>query len=262
MKNNEILESEKIRLQKFISEAGLLSRRACEKAIVEKRITINGKIAKLGDKVHPHFDKVKLDSKIVTSKSIQVYWMLHKPALVLCSKEPASEAEQGMQTIYELPKLKHIKFHYFTVGRLDFKTEGLILLTNDGDFAEKLTHPRYEVPKTYHALLPDQLSDEQMKIFGKPVYLKEGKPVKVYDFKKLTSESFGSSKGYWYALTVREGRNRIVRKVFERLGVPVLRLFRTKFGKLEIDVDLKPGHYRELTSLELKSLRIISKPTL
>lgn len=238
------------RIQKWLSMRGVCSRREAERWLEEGRITINGAVVTaFGTKVSPE-DSVKVDGKIVQERlPPKVYFMLNKPDLTLVSQKP----EQGKSTVFELPAIQRIKPHLFCVGRLDFRTEGLLLMSNDGDFVHHLTHPSHKVPRRYQVLVNGKLSKEQKAEMLKGVFLKDGK-VKGVKLHLIEGKNLGGSKGAWYMITVFEGRNRLVRRLFEHFELRVLRLIRTSFGTVSLPHDLAPGKARPLTPDELKEL--------
>ena len=239
-----------IRLSKWISEQGLTSRRQADTWISEGRVKINSKIAVLGDKVDPETDVIYLDDKPVLDKAPpKVYWLLNKPDRTLCSHEKDGTKKR----IFDLPKLKEVNFHLFSVGRLDYRTEGLLLLTNDGDLCHRLTHPKYKMPRHYMVLINGKLTVAEMRSLKTGVELQDGKAKCLIS--SAQGVNLGKSKGNWYYVTVYEGRNRLVRRLFEHFEHKVLKLVRNGFGDLRLDSKLKPGHYRQLTSAEIRSLK-------
>jgi 23S rRNA pseudouridine2605 synthase len=238
------------RLQKIISAAGAASRRASEKLIVEGRVRVNGKVVtELGTKADPNKDHIKVDGKLINPKQPQTYIMLNKPAgYVTTMSDP-----EGRPTVQDL--LKGVKVRVYPVGRLDYNTEGLLLLTNDGDFAHLITHPSHELPKTYLAKIKGMLDDKTAHELEKGVFLEDGKtaPSKV---KKVRKEETNS----WVEITIREGRKRQVRRMFDRVGRSVIRLKRIRTGNLSLG-DLPEGQYRYLTPAEVRALKETSAKT-
>jgi 23S rRNA pseudouridine2605 synthase len=241
---------ELVRLQKWLAQLGLYSRREAEKMIAEGRFTINGKVAELGSKVNPSEDTVCLDRVLVKAEQpSKVYWMLNKPLLHLVSRT----SQEGKPTIYDLPALRHVPMLVHSVGRLDYKTEGLLLLTNDGELSKRLSHPRYKLPRQYSVLINGKLTTEQERKLAKGFKLKDG-PVKC-QLSYVYGQNLGKSAGSWYMITVYEGRNRLVRRIFEAMDFKVLRLTRMAFGNLTLPNTLKPGTYRQLTPDEIAYLK-------
>jgi 23S rRNA pseudouridine2605 synthase len=166
----------------------------------------------------------------------------------------ARHDEFARQTIYDLPMLKKVPFLVSPVGRLDYRTEGLLLLTNDGDLASRLTHPKYEVPRQYHVLITGKLTEAQEKQIVKGIDLEDGPTGKAI-IRYAHGKNLGASRGSWYAITVYEGRNRLVRRMFEHLGAKVVRLIRVSYGEVRMPEELAPGEYRQLTAEEILSLK-------
>lgn len=231
-----------VRLQKFLAEAGVASRRAGEQLILAGRVAVNGVVVhQLGSKVDPAHDKVSVDGKPVRSQR-KLYLALHKPRGCVCSKQD----ELQRATIYELlPKEWR---SVYSVGRLDFASEGLLFLTNDGEFALRLTHPRYGVCKRYVVTVDGRVDAEMLQRFTQGVF---------HDGEKLKAErAWLLAEGKVQSvveLELAEGKNREVRRLFETQGLPVRRLVRTQIGKIKLG-ELKPGRWRTLTQPELKTL--------
>lgn len=241
---------ELVRLQKWLAQQGLYSRREAERLIAEGRFTVNGKVAELGSKIVPGKDRICFDRKLVQSEEpSKVYWLLNKPLLYLVSRS----SDDHKPTIYTLPSLRKLPHLVHPVGRLDFKTDGLLLMTNDGELSRRLCHPRYKVPRRYSVLINGKLSREQERKINKGIELADG-PVSC-ELTYAHSQNLGNSAGSWYLLTVREGRNRVVRRIFEAMDFKVLRLTRIGFGELTLPTTLKPGEYRQLTPAEIKYLK-------
>jgi 23S rRNA pseudouridine2605 synthase len=238
------------RLQKIISAAGVASRRAAEEFIVEGRVRVNGKVVtELGAKADPNKDHIKVDGKLINPKQPQTYIMLNKPTgYVTTMSDP-----EGRPTVQDL--LKGVKVRVYPVGRLDYNTEGLLLMTNDGDFAHLITHPSHELPKTYLAKIKGVLDDKAVHELEKGVYLEEGKtaPAKV---KKVRKEETNS----WVEITIHEGRKRQVRRMFDRMGRSVIRLKRIRTGNLSLG-NLPEGKFRHLTTAEVTALREMAQKT-
>jgi 23S rRNA pseudouridine2605 synthase len=227
-----------VRLQKFLAEAGVASRRAAEQIILAGRVSVNGDaIRLLGTKVDPAHDRVFVDGKPVRARR-KIYLALHKPAGCVCSRKD----EPGRQTIYELlPKeWQNVQ----TVGRLDFNSEGLIFLTNDGEFALRLTHPRYGVHKKYLATVEGTLEQQMLNKMVRGVF---------HHGEKLKAESARQVSRNVVELDLSEGKNREVRRLFESQGLAVERLQRTQIGKIKLG-ELKPGRWRALTETEIETL--------
>ena len=226
-----------VRLQKFVADAGVASRRAAEEMILEGRVTVNGHAVRLlGTKVDPARDQVSVDGMQVRERR-KLYIALHKPAGCVCSRKD----ELGRRTVYEfLPA----EWRIVTVGRLDFNSEGLIFLTNDGQFAERLTHPRYGVRKKYVATVDGIVEQEMLNKFVRGIF---------HTGEKLKAESARQVSKNVVELELNEGKNREVRRLFESQGLTVRRLQRTQIGKIKLG-ELKPGRWRALTDVEIKTL--------
>lgn len=233
-----------MRLQKILSEAGVASRRGGEALILAGRVSINGEVIReLGIKADPDHDQISVDGKSIPRPSRKVYYVLYKPRGVITSlKDP-----EGRRTIRDL--IPRIKAKVFPVGRLDYDAEGILLLTNDGELAMKLSHPRYGVPRTYLVKVRGVLIPEEMGRLEKGVMLDDGMspPLKVIPGKRLKRNS-------WLKVTLREGRNRVIRRTFEAIDHPVLRLKRIGFASLSLE-GLRSGDCRPLLPDEVERLR-------
>jgi len=230
------------RLQKFLAEAGVASRRAGEQLILEGRVTVNGEIVRqLGTKVDPLHDRVTLDGKPLRIKR-KLYVALNKPLRCVCSRKD----EFNRPSIYDL--LPKEWSNLYSVGRLDYDTEGLIFLTNDGEFALRLTHPRYEVRKKYVVTVEGRVQPEVLSRITRGVF-HEGEKLKA-EKARLVSSSLSRSV---VELELMEGKNREVRRLFESQNFAVKRLQRVQIGKIRLG-ELRPGKWRTLTEPEIKSL--------
>lgn len=231
------------RLQKLISQAGIASRRAAEEMIRQGRVTVNGKVAQLGAKADLTRDTVKVDGDALASPTF-VYYLINKPINVI-----STNRRQGKEKRRLVRELVPHEGHLFTVGRLDAESEGLILLTNDGELADKLMHPRYGHQKTYEVKLHGKVSKEALEAWRKGVEIdgKKTLPAKI----RILAESEADTQ---LQIVLREGRKRQIRRVAKELGYPVKRLVRTKIEFLEIG-HLKPGDWRKLTPNEVRRLK-------
>lgn len=230
------------RLQKVLAAAGIGSRRACEELIDRRRVTVNGKVARLGDKVNAETDVIHVDGQRVVTDTRLVYLAINKPRGVVSTMAD----ERGREAIADY--VGDIGARIYHVGRLDADTEGLMLLTNDGSLAHKLTHPSYEVPKTYLAELPGPLPRAVGRALKSGVDLEDG-PARVDSFKLVQA----IEKTALVEVVLHEGRNRIVRRMFDALGFPVQRLIRTSIGPIKLG-DLKAGRHRRLNQGEIAAL--------
>jgi 23S rRNA pseudouridine2605 synthase len=232
------------RLQKILSQAGIASRRAAEKLIAEGRVSVNGTtIREMGVKADPAIDDIRVDGRRVKAPARHRYILLYKPAGYVTTRADP----QRRRTVIDL--LAGVREYVYPVGRLDYDTEGLLLLTNDGDLAAKLTHPRRGIERTYEAHVAGIPDDEAIERLRRGVPL-DGRRTLPADVVALSK---GGREGV-LLLTIREGRNRQVRRMCEAVGHPVRRLRRTKFGPIA-DRRLKPGEWRELTAPEIQVLK-------
>lgn len=238
------------KLQKLLAEAGLGSRRDMEEAITAGRVSVNGKTATLGQRITRR-DVVRVDGKPIRLKNDR-----EAPEVLIYHKPPGEIVSQddpeGRPTVFAgLPAPKSGR--WVAVGRLDFNTEGLLILTNSGDLANRLMHPRYEVEREYSVRVVGELTDEQTDALLDGVDLDDG-PAR---FMRLDEGEFsdeGPGVNRWYRVMIREGRNREVRRMFEKVGVMVSRLIRTRFGPISLPRGLRRGQSRPLTPLEVKDL--------
>lgn len=219
------------------------------------KVAINGKIVQeMGSLIDPEVDELSIDGRPVSKGAPpKVYWMLHKPDMTLTS----TRSQEDKPTIFDLPSLRGLSFQVFSAGRLDYRTEGLLILSNDGQFIQHLTHPRYGVARHYYALVTNKLSDAQLAQLRKGVELEDG-AVKGVEIQYAHGKKLGASRGSWYIITVHEGRNRLVRRLFEHFGLKVVRLIRYGIGELRLPEDLKPGQYLQLTPSQIRSLKALS----
>lgn len=233
-----------IRLSKFLSLCGFGSRRKNINLILQGKVIINGEIVKdLSYRVDPEKDRVFVDGEEAKLPP-KVYYLFYKPRGYLTTLYDP----HNRKTIK--PFLEKLPFPVFYVGRLDKESEGLLLLTNDGDLANKLLHPRYGVPRTYHVWVKPKLSEKAIKEVLKKGFNLEGKIIKPIEFKLIKT----SRENYIYQVTVKEGIKREVRKMVSYLGGEVLRLLRIAFGPLKLK-NLKPGEIRPLTEEEIEKLK-------
>jgi 23S rRNA pseudouridine2605 synthase len=236
-----------VRLQKAIANAGLMSRRAAEDAIREGRVAVDGRPAQLGDRVDVATQQVTLDgAPIPVNPDLKTY-LLYKPAGIISS---ASDP-QGRTTVVDLIETDA---RLYPVGRLDFDSEGLILLTNDGELANRVTHPRYGIQKKYLALVRGRPSRSEIRRLTEGVALEDG-PARANSARVLDRKGDSTM----VELTMGEGRNREVRRMFESIGLEVTRLVRTAIGPLN-DRSLKPGESRLLSVGEVTELLASGDP--
>jgi len=233
------------RLQKILAQAGYGSRRACEDFISTGRVRVNGKIAELGQKADPTTDKITLDGKPIAAAEALVYIALHKPRNILSTVE--TEAGDGRRTVRDLVDVPD---HIHPVGRLDYESEGLVLMTNDGDLTNKLTHPRYGHEKEYRVLLAKRPDQEQLEAWRRGVVLEDEYKTTPVDVRFETVQG----KGAWVRVIMKEGRKRQIRETCKQLGLPVVRILRTRIGTLRL-TNLKPRQWRYLTMTEVNELK-------
>ena len=231
-----------MRINKFLSSLGVASRRAIDKYIEEGRIKVNGAVASTGIDITED-DEIYIDNKKIETKRIEekVYFMLNKPLEVLS----ASSDDRGRKTVVDLIKTDK---RIFPIGRLDYMTSGLILLTNDGELFNRLVHPKSEIYKKYYIKVFGEVKKEEIEELKKGVLLEDEKTLPA----KVSGIKYDKNKTSMY-ISIREGRNRQIRRMIEKLGYKVLMLRREKIGELSLG-DLKEGKYRELTKEEIEYL--------
>jgi 23S rRNA pseudouridine2605 synthase len=231
-----------VRLQKFLADAGVASRRAGEQIILAGRVAVNGQpVRLLGTKIDPGHDQVAVDGKLIRAKKL-IYIALNKPPGCVCSRQD----ELNRPTIYELIPREWATVQ--SVGRLDYNSEGLIFLTNDGQFALRLTHPRYGIRKKYLATVEGEVTPAMLRLFKSGIY-HEGERLKALAAKIIS----GTRAKSVVELELGEGRNREVRRLFESQALTVKKLQRTQIGKIRLG-ELKPGKWRTLNAVEIKTL--------
>ena len=232
--------AEPVRLQKYLSDCGILSRRAAEAAIVSGQVLVNGIPAALGQKVDPETDQIAYRGKRVSPRADKPhrYVLLNKPSGIVCT----AKDEKGRPTVTGLVRIPGVRL--YPVGRLDMDSEGLLLLTDDGSFANLLTHPRHEIPKLYRASVSPSPSREQLHALSCPMEL-DG-----YRLLPVGVRQLGETE---LELRLFEGRNRQIRRMCEAVGLKITRLRRTAIGKLTLG-DMPPGAWRELTAAEVAYL--------
>jgi 23S rRNA pseudouridine2605 synthase len=234
------------RLQKIVARAGLASRREAERWIVEGRITVNGTVVrKLGSQADPAKDSIKVDGKRVKPSAAPLYYAFHKPPGIITTLNDPEHRPDLTPFLVRLGEKRRV----FPVGRLDYNTTGLLLLTNDGELALRLAHPRFGVKKLYHAKLSACPTEEALIHLRKGIRLDDGvtAPARVRVIEKL-------KKNAWVEIEVHEGRKREVRRMFEVLGYFVEKLIRVRVGPISLGA-LAPGELRPLTQSEIHSLK-------
>ena len=233
------------RLQKILAQAGYGSRRSCEDFITSGRVRVNGQIASLGQKADPASDRITVDGKPIAAIEILTYIALYKPRMVLSTVE--GERGDDRKTVRDLVDIPQ---HVYPVGRLDFESEGLVLMTNDGDLTNKLTHPKFGHEKEYRVLLARRPDREQLEAWKRGVILEDGYKTEPVDARFEGAQG----KGAWVRVIMKEGRKRQVRETCKQLGLPVVRILRIRIGSLRLG-NLKPGQWRYLTTQEISELK-------
>jgi 23S rRNA pseudouridine2605 synthase len=236
----------KERLQKLIARSGLCSRREADRMVSEGRVTVNGAVAVLGDKADPAEDHIKVDGKRLKVAEPNRYVLLYKPRAVMTTCDDPEERTTVIDLVRPI-----VKERVFPVGRLDYHSEGLLLLTNDGDLAAKVTHPRYGVVREYMVKVKGDLDEAQIR------QLRAGTIIDGHHVKPLSAERVRKSTGgtsTWWRVEVTEGRTHEVRQLFFRSGRLVQRLRRSAIGPLR-DNSLRSGDFRMLTEDEVRALR-------
>ena len=234
------------RLQKYIARMGFCSRRRAEELIAEGRVTVDGIPAEIGISVEPGRSEIKIDGKMIAVEEELVYIMLNKPRGYVTT----TQDERGRKTVMEL--VQDVGTRVYPVGRLDMFSEGLLLLTDDGELTNLLTHPKHEIPKIYHVKVKGSSDEKKIKELGKPMIIDDYQiePVKV----EIASDR---SDSCILRMTLYEGRNRQIRKMCDALGLEVARLKRTQIGSVKLGM-LKQGDWRNLTEEEVHKLIVAS----
>lgn len=232
------------RLQKILSQAGVASRRAAEEMIRAGRVRVNGQVATVGQKADPELDTITVDGQRIRLAP-KVYIALYKPRKVLSTLEAEpGDQRRTLQDILPIPE------RVYPVGRLDYESEGLMLMTNDGDLAQRLTHPSYGHAKIYRVLVARRPDEEQLEALRHGVVLNDGHRTLPAE---VRIESL-AGKGAWLRIALREGRKRQIREMCTLIGLPVVRLIRIAIGPLHLGT-LKPGEWRYLSAEEIALLQ-------
>jgi 23S rRNA pseudouridine2605 synthase len=242
------------RLQKIIAHAGFASRREAETMIREGRVTVNGRVVdELGSKADPATDHIKVDGKLITRPEPHRYILLYKPKEVMTTVEDP----QGRRTVLQL--VRGVRERIYPVGRLDFHSEGLVLLTNDGELAYKVSHPRHGSVKTYHVKVRGVPEERMIDKLQRGITI-EGKRTLPTEIARIKTTGKGEDEGNsWFEVKLREGRTQQIRKMFQAIGHPVSKLRRVAIGPIS-DPKLTPGVWRELTKQEVKALATMKEP--
>lgn len=242
------------RLQKIIAHAGFASRREAETMIREGRVTLNGRVVtELGTKADGAHDHIKVDGKLITRPETHRYILLYKPKEVMTTVEDP----QGRRTVIDL--VRGIRERIYPVGRLDFHSEGLVLLTNDGELAFKVSHPKHGSVKTYHVKVRGVPEDRMIDKLQRGITI-DGKRTLPTEIARMKTTGRNDEEGNsWFEVKLREGRTQQIRKMFQAVGHPVSKLKRVAIGPIS-DPKLTPGVWRELTKQEVKMLETMKEP--
>lgn len=241
------------RLQKLLALAGVASRRASEELITQGRVEVNGEVVRtLGSKADPATDVIRVDGRRLRFDIRPRYILLNKPKNVVTTRKDP----EGRRTVMEL--LKGVREYVYPVGRLDYDSEGLLLLTSDGDLAAKLTHPRHAVERVYEAIVVGSPADADLEKLRRGIFL-DGSRTAPAEVRRGGTLRKGRQELTRLLMTLREGRNRQVRRMCASIGHPVRKLTRTRMGPIKLG-DLRPGHWRDLTDRELRLLREVASP--
>jgi 23S rRNA pseudouridine2605 synthase len=233
------------RIQKILAHTGLGSRRFCEAYILAGRVTVNGHVAVIGEKADPSKDKICLDGKPIKVEAPPIHLALYKPRGVL-SAVSTEDPRPTVRDMIDLPGF------FYPVGRLDSDSEGLILMTNDGELAHRLTHPRYEHEKEYRVLVARRPDNDQLEKWRRGVVLEDGHHTESADVLFIRPEG----KGAWLKVILREGHKRQIRETGKVIGLPIVRIIRTRIGTLLLG-NMKPREWRYLTPKEVDLLKEI-----
>jgi len=238
---------EELRIHKYLSNQGIMSRRNAEEAVMRGRVSVNGKKAEVGQKVIPEIDEIAIDGVLLAPKpeGRKTYIMLNKPAGVVTTMSD----EKERTCISDILDKEDIKERIYPVGRLDMYSEGLLLLTNDGEIANKLMHPKNEISKMYHVSIKGELREELVKKFSEPFEI-DGKmtsPAKT----EVVEQKNGVTK---LKIEIAEGKNRQIRRICENLELVILKLKRIRVGNISLG-NLKPGQWRHLSQGEINYLK-------
>ncbi|NLJ15615.1 MAG: rRNA pseudouridine synthase [Clostridiales bacterium] len=238
---------EKIRIQKIIADSGYCSRRKAEQLMIDGRVKLNGRPVKLGDKALPAKDLISIDGQNISTQSNLRYIILYKPRGYVTTMSD----DRGRKTVNDL--MKGVSERVYPIGRLDKISEGLLLLTNDGAFANEIMHPSSQISKTYRVTIKGKISEEDIAQLMAGVLIDDKKTLPCI-IHVLAEESERTVLQF----IIKEGRNRQIRKMCETVGAEIIRLKRTHIGNLKLGM-LKPGEYRDLTTEELRGLRRLLK---
>lgn len=235
-----------VRLNKALADAGICSRRKADELIAQGRVSVNGKTADMGTRVNTAQDRITVDEKTIAGTDERLYLLMHKPTQVMCT---VSDPEKRPTVIDILPE-QWRRYRLYPVGRLDFFSEGLILLTNDGELAQRLAHPRHHLPKLYRVRLRENASEAQLDVMRRGMTLEEGETLAPVEVQRIPWKG----EGCVLEMTLHQGLNRQIRRMCRDLHLTILRLARTAQGPVQLG-DLPKGAVRELRADEVRALR-------
>ena len=242
------------RLQKILSAAGIASRRAAETYITDRRVSVNGEtVTQLGSKADPETDDIRVDGRRIKAAARRLYILLYKPRGYITSRSDP----QRRPTVIDLLAKGGVRDYVYPVGRLDYESEGLLLLTSDGDLAARLTHPSHEVEREYQVKVLGVPDDHDLQRLSKGIVI-DGRRTVPADIKLLKVIEGTSAQHALLSIVVKEGRNRLVRNMCEAIGHPVDRLRRVRIGPITDD-HIRPGEFRELDAKEVAALQRSAK---
>ena len=243
---------EKIRISKYFTDCGIISRRAAEEEIKEGRVFVNGHVAELGEKIDPQLDEVVWRGKAIKSLADEkICIMLNKPRGIVCTASDEKGRRNVTDLCHDIKDKDGKTIRLYPVGRLDMDSDGLLLLTNDGELANKLTHPRHSVPKIYHVTLKGAFVSEALKVLGEPIDL-DGRLTMRVKVRRVGGDATVTVAEF----ELFEGRNRQIRRMCEAHGVKIERLQRVAIGKLKLGA-LEVGKWRKLDKNEIEYLKAI-----
>ena len=237
-----------VRINKLLSMFGVASRRAADELITQGRVELNGRVVtELGTKADPEADEIKVDGRRLKQAPVKRYLLMNKPTGVMSTRSDP----QRRTTVVDLLANAGVRGYFYPVGRLDYDSEGLIILTNDGAFAERVTHPRYELERTYEAVVEGAPDERDLDRLRRGVQLdgERTQPARVVLRRVLE----GRRQQSVLEISIREGRNRQVRRMCDAIAHPIVRLRRVRIGPIT-DAKLRPGQFRDLTPAEVRKL--------
>ena len=244
---------EKIRISKYFTDCGVMSRRAAEEEISKGKVKVNGIVAELGQKIDPECDQVEYKGRIIKARfEEKICIALNKPRGIVTT----AQDEKGRANVTDLVKIKDAygkAVRLYPIGRLDMDSDGLLLMTNDGELANKLTHPKHTIPKLYHVTLPYLFTDEELRALGQPIVI-DGRKTAPVKIRKVRENSQGYNSYTILEFELYEGRNRQIRRMCEANGKKIKQLTRVAIGNVKLG-DLEPGKWRHLTVKEYNYLK-------